>query len=748
MIRLRKRHFAAVLGCALALMLMLTVRGLISVRAQGVELLTNNGMDSYVGGTGGVVPTGWTLTANVPVNSSKQDWVFNEFPGFGSSWKVSTSKYAFTMNAYQFVAGVRAGTPLVFSAYANVFTCDRQDSCITAESPRTSQRESGAQVRIGIDPTGGRDPNAPTVKWSAFIQPFDQFLRMSIEARSENDNGVTVFLNATQSVGMLLNDVYWDNVSLLSGAGSGGAGGVPIPPTVPRDVPFVTPQNARPDGSIIHTVIQGDTLLSIAVAYNITVTELRRLNNIPPEEYVLQIGQQLIIKTPSPNVTFVVVTATPTPDPNVSPTRTPTPFVVLPTNTPSGGIAVTIIPVTVITNTPKASGENLTPAATLVAAAAVPPTQYRLTIPPQDVRRILTVRIQPRSTFAARTSGSVVPPVETVALLPSATSTAAEAPPETATAEPTQTALILPTATPIALQVTITTPTPTDDPTPEAAATRAPTETPAETPTAPPTQITLEVVVNTATAQPTATPTDAPPAPPISSTDQPAETPSPSGFELVISTPTASAPDLPSATPLAADEASATALPTSAALPTLSPPTEVALSIPIIAMESIQPDQTRLCVLAFDDANTNRLRDQGEPLLTGMQISLLQEGMETRTLSTAAGTPACFAELEQGTYTLAALPPETYGMTTASQLQVEVRRGVALMVSFGAAGSYQPTSLPAALELPPPSTVAKRESTQGPLLAFLFENPGVVIIALAGLTLLSGLAVAVMLRRS
>lgn len=758
MIRLRKRHFAAVLGCALALTLILTVRGLISVRAQGVELLTNNGMDSYVGGTGGVVPTGWTLTANVPVNSSKQDWVFNEFPGFGSSWKVSTSKYAFTMNAYQFVAGVRAGTPLVFSAYANIFTCDRQDSCITAESPRTSQRESGAQVRIGIDPTGGRDPNAPTVKWSAYIQPFDQFLPMSIEARSENDNGVTVFLNATQSVGMLLNDVYWDNVSLLSGAGSGGAGGVPIPPTVPRDVPFVTPQNARPDGSIIHTVIQGDTLFSIAVAYNITVTELRRLNNIPPEEYVLQIGQQLIIKTPAPNVTFVVVTATPTPDPNVPLTSTPTPFIVLPTNTPSsgGGISVTIIPVTVVTNTPKASGENLTPAATLVAAAEVPasPTKYRLNIPPQDVRRILTVRIQPRSTFATRTSGSVAPTVETVALVKSATSTSTEIPAETSTAKPTETALILPTGTPTALQVVITTPTPTDDPTPEPITTRAPTETPTEQPT----QIALEVVVNTATAQPTASPTDAAPAPPFSTAEQPSVSPTASGFEIVISTPTDSTPtdnapalsasDLPSSTPLAAIQASATAIPTTAALPTLIPPTEVALSIPVIAMESIQPDQTRLCVLAFDDANTNRLRDQGEPLLTGMQINLLQEGMETRTLSTAAGTPACFADLAQGTYTLVAVPPETYGMTTASQLQVEVLRGVALMVGFGAAGSYQPTSLPAALELPPPSTVATSESNQGPLLAFLVENPGVVIIALAGLTLLSGLAAAVIVRRS
>jgi len=655
-----KRNAIFLLSCIGALALFFTMRGLIAVRAQGTELLTNNGMDSYVGGTGGVVPTGWTLTANVPVNSSKQDWVFNEFPGFGSSWKVDTSKYAFTMNAYQFVPGVRAGTPLVFTAYANVFTCDREDSCIGADTPRTSQRESGARTRIGIDPTGGRDPNAPTVRWSEYIQPFDQFLPMTVEARSENDNGVTVFLNATQSVGMLLNHVYWDNVSLRAGVGSGGA----AVPTVRRDVPFVTPQGAQPDGSIIHVVQEGDTLASIAVAYGITVTELRRLNNIPPEEFVIRIGQRLIIKTPAPNVTYIVVTATPTPDPNLLPTPTATPFIVLPTNTPIGIIPITIVPITIVPGTPAAINPTATPT----------PAAPRLRIPTQDPRRILTVPIRPRSTFVPPAGSGRQPSAESTMLAMDATDS--------------------PSATPTALPAQAT-----------------------------PTGVTILLIV---------TPTEAP----STAAARPTVTPSATGAQ---STATATLPkDTPTHTP------SATAIASS----DTAQPTQVAAAIPTIASETLPPDQTRLCALAFDDANTNRLRDQGEPLLVGMRVSLLQNGAEVQTLSTAALTPTCFIDIPPGNYTLVATPPETYGMTTPRQLQVQVERGVALMVSFGAAGSYQPTSLPAAFESSPTSNIAQRDAQRGPLLTFLLDNVGLVIFSLAALSLVSGLTVAMITRRS
>ncbi len=671
----RKVNWAILIGCIGVLALILAARGWLAVRAQGTELLTNNGMESYVGGPGGVVPTGWTLTANVPVNSSKQDWVFNEFPGFSPSWKVDTSSYAFTMNAYQFVAGVRAGTPLVFTAYANVFTCNREDSCIGADTPRTSQRESGARTRIGIDPTGGTNPAAPSVIWSPYIQPFDQFLPMSVEARSQNDNGVTVFLNATQDVGMLLNHVYWDNVSLRAGVGSGGAG-VPVP-TVRRDVPFVTPQGMQPDGSIIHVVQEGDTLASIAVAYGITLTELRQLNNIPPEEFIIRVGQRLIIKTPAPNVTYIVVTATPTPDPNVSPAFTP--FIVV---SPIAVTPITIIPITVVPVVPPP--QTITP---------VPTPASRLRIPPQDPRRILSHPIRPRSTLLPPAGSGALPTVESVALAPSATPTDAprtgSALSATSPAAPAQSASV--SATPTGMTVLIIT-----------------------TPTALPTE-----------SLPASQPTDVP-----TQTPRPEETVPPAAPTL---SPTVLSPTVP---------------PPTTVPPTVTSSTQALAAIPTIAQEPPPPDQAQLCVIAFDDANTNRLRDQGEPLLVGMQVSLLQDGVEVQRLSTAALKPTCFTELAEGTYSLIATPPETYGMTTPAQLQVQVQRGVALTVGFGAAGSYQPTALPAALELSPPSNGAPADSQRGPLLAFLLENLGLVIASLAALTLISGLTVAALVSRS
>lgn len=321
----------------------------VGVRAQGTELLSNTTFDSYTG-TGGnnVVPTGWTLTASIPVSSARQEWVFNEFPGFGASWEVSTSKATFTMIARQFVPGIRAGTNLRFSVYSNQFTCNKETSCIEGNiGYRISDTSSGAQTRIGVDPTGAQDPNASTVIWSNFIQPWDRFEQAIIDFQAKSDNGVTLYLYSSQSVPMLLNKVYWDNAS-LSVLGAGQI--VPGATEVPKVVPFVTPQGQQPDGSIVHVVRSGDTLASIAVAYKITVDELRKLNNIPPDEYVIRIGQKLIIRAatvPGPAITYIIVTATYTPGPGtVFPTGTAT-FTATPTRKPDTSIIIITLAPTV-----------------------------------------------------------------------------------------------------------------------------------------------------------------------------------------------------------------------------------------------------------------------------------------------------------------------------------------------------------------------------------------------------------------
>jgi LysM repeat protein len=73
----------------------------------------------------------------------------------------------------------------------------------------------------------------------------------------------------------------------------------------PQQVPPVTPQAPQPDGSIIHSVQQGDTLFSIALAYKVSVDDIKALNNLPASGKVV-IGQRLLIK-PAPSTTVAVM---------------------------------------------------------------------------------------------------------------------------------------------------------------------------------------------------------------------------------------------------------------------------------------------------------------------------------------------------------------------------------------------------------------------------------------------------------
>jgi LysM repeat protein len=213
-----------------------------------------------------------------------------------------------TAAIYQQVA-VQANTPISASAWAQVKACNLgsgQTSCGSAV-------ESGAQTRVGIDPNGGTDPNDSDIVWSAFAKPHDKWEQMTT---STNTTGTTatIFLYSTQSSTAALNRTYWDQTT-LSGAGTGGTPGTPgataVPPTatpVP-EVPFVSPQNARPDGSIVHVVGPGDTLDSIAFAYSITRTELLQLNGLASSS-ILQIGQEILVREAQP--------ATDTPEPEAT----------------------------------------------------------------------------------------------------------------------------------------------------------------------------------------------------------------------------------------------------------------------------------------------------------------------------------------------------------------------------------------------------------------------------------------------
>ena len=120
-----------------------------------------------------------------------------------------------------------------------------------------------------------------------------------------------------------------------SGSGSSSSQTAATPstpvPTVPLIVPIRT-STPKPDGSVIHPVGYGQTLINIAAAYNITIDALRKLNRMTSSS-VLWAGQNLVIQpsntvTPTPTKTLTPLpptrTLTPTRTPTETPTATPT----------------------------------------------------------------------------------------------------------------------------------------------------------------------------------------------------------------------------------------------------------------------------------------------------------------------------------------------------------------------------------------------------------------------------------------
>jgi len=96
-------------------------------------------------------------------------------------------------------------------------------------------------------------------------------------------------------------------VSLTLAANAPDATPTPAPYTpAPTPTPTVTPT------PIVHTVRSGDSLLSIATQYDITVSNLQEANGIL-DPRTLQIGQQLIIPRPEAAEAAAAATSTPTP---------------------------------------------------------------------------------------------------------------------------------------------------------------------------------------------------------------------------------------------------------------------------------------------------------------------------------------------------------------------------------------------------------------------------------------------------
>jgi LysM repeat protein len=300
----------------IALLLLPLVFGADTANAQA-NLLNNPGFEQEHGdGMNLTPPPGWStwsnaggglvgrqLRAGTEVISSAGIYQGNGSFDAYKGWA------AYSVSLYQTVSGIQAGSTLRLAAFGRIWSCDSDvdeatDSCITGDGSVVAQSYTNASFRVGIDPTGGGDPNSGNIVWSSATAPYSGFQQMTVDAQASGGS-VTVVLNASMQLPARHQHVFWDAASLTVVSGgtdtsSGSTGQTAAPAAPPAIAAEVVPQGAREDGSIVHTVRSGDTLAAIAVAYNITIPELLELNSMTMDEarYIYP-GQELIVEQSS-----------------------------------------------------------------------------------------------------------------------------------------------------------------------------------------------------------------------------------------------------------------------------------------------------------------------------------------------------------------------------------------------------------------------------------------------------------------
>ncbi len=148
-------------------------------------------------------------------------------------------------------------------------------------------------------------------------------------------------------------------------------------------------------------------------------------------------------------------------------------------------------------------------------------------------------------------------------------------------------------------------------------------------------------------------------------TSTPTPTSTPTTVMLPTNTPT------PTSTPTTAGPPTPTSTPTTGTAPT-NTPTPTSTTVP-----------GTLCLLVYNDLNGDGIRQNGEPLLTGAQLAVMDSGNAVVATWTTNGTePVCF-NLPPANYTVAETNPSGFVSTTPDTAMATVSSGSSLEIDFG-----------------------------------------------------------------
>ncbi len=294
------------------------------VDAQGENLITNSSFegiyDSYIPETGqeqADCPMGICTTAQVPWGW-KPWWVKErptdvnpEFkpaeantPGNRVNSGQRASQYFSFWSTHK--AGLRQ--TVTVPAYSTVeFSILGQAWMTESDNSLVSDYSGSANMRVGIDPTGGTNPYSASIVWSEYKHPFDSYQPFSVRAQAQGDT-VTVFTFSAPSVnpnspdyGFKHTDMYWDDASLIV-VGAGSAPPVSQPSTgdnsgstTTTTAPYIPLPTSTPNAEgVIFTEVQpGDSLWAISARAGLALDELVDINEIT-RDHIIKSGDLLI----------------------------------------------------------------------------------------------------------------------------------------------------------------------------------------------------------------------------------------------------------------------------------------------------------------------------------------------------------------------------------------------------------------------------------------------------------------------
>ena len=82
------------------------------------------------------------------------------------------------------------------------------------DSPGSRREPSDVNLQVGIDPTGGLDPESPLIEWSALAQPLSRWETLRVSTRAEADV-ITVYLRSAPDLPKRQQSVFWRDALLL-----------------------------------------------------------------------------------------------------------------------------------------------------------------------------------------------------------------------------------------------------------------------------------------------------------------------------------------------------------------------------------------------------------------------------------------------------------------------------------------------------------------------------------------------------